>query len=86
MSSGVSLRVRFAESAMSVRLRGNVACIVQGQISNKLGGKALPRAEAACSALRGGVADSIMDVLNFTGNVMSTSSVKEPRRLRAQCF
>ena len=82
MSSGVSLRVRFAESAMSVRLRGNVACIVQGQISNKVGGKALPRAEAASSALRGGVADSIMDVLHFTGNVMSTSSVKEPRRLR----
>ena len=86
MSSGVSLRVRLREPAMSVRLRGNVACIAPGQTPNKLGGKALPRAEAASSALRGAVADSIMDVLDFTGNAMSTSSVNEPRRLRTLCF
>ena len=84
MSSGVSLRARFAESAMSVRLRGNVACIAQGQISNKLGGKALPRAEAASSALRGDVADSIMEMLAFSANDMSTSSVQEPHRVRAK--
>ena len=53
---------------MSVRMRGNGACIPPGQTSIKIGGKAFPGAEAASSALRGGVADPIMEVLCFTGD------------------